>query len=38
MYLFGKQYISDFGDLSRYYTNELDLQGANRLQKNNCWQ
>lgn len=30
-YVCGKEYISDFGDLSRYYPNELDLTGANRI-------
>jgi len=32
-YVCGKEYISDFGDLSRYYPNEIDLTGANRIVK-----
>ena len=31
IYLCGKSYVSSYGDLSRYYLNELDLNGASRL-------
>ena len=31
IYICGKEYLSDFGDLSKYYLDEMDLQGAIRL-------
>ena len=31
IYLCGKSYVSSYGDLSKYYLNELDLNGASRL-------
>lgn len=31
IYLCGKSYVSSYGDLSKYYLNELDLNGATRL-------
>lgn len=31
IYLGGKSYVSSYGDLSKYYANEMDLSGAIRL-------
>ena len=33
IYLGGKEYLSDIGDLSKYYLDEIDLQGLNKLTK-----